>query len=88
VCCAFIRASNLTKTDGSANTDLVIFADLVWFDRSGKRLATVGEPGRHTRPALSPDEKQVAVDRFDPQSRRDRPTANGASLKSGRGLRQ
>ena len=43
---------------GAAQND-----QLVWFDRTGKRLGTVGEPGQHVRLALSPDEKQVAVDR-------------------------
>jgi len=41
---------------------------LAWFDRAGKRLGSVGEPGAHTNPALSPDEKKVAVGRFDPQT--------------------
>ena len=36
---------------------------LTWFDRSGKRLDTVGRSGSHAAPALSPDESQVAVGR-------------------------
>jgi eukaryotic-like serine/threonine-protein kinase len=44
---------------------------LVWFDRAGKRLGTVGEPRRYYQPALSPDEKQVAVDRLDPRGTED-----------------
>jgi Tol biopolymer transport system component len=35
---------------------------LTWFDRAGKRLGTVGEPGRYSGPVLSPDEKQIAVE--------------------------
>jgi Tol biopolymer transport system component len=46
---------------GAAQVD-----QLVWFDRAGKRLGTVGEPGRYIRPSLSPDEKQVAIEREDP----------------------
>jgi Tol biopolymer transport system component len=41
---------------------------LTWFDRGGKRLATVGEPGSEFNPQLSPDEKQVVVDRAVPQT--------------------
>ena len=36
---------------------------MVWYDRAGKRLGTVGEPGVYGRPRLSPDQKQLAVDR-------------------------
>jgi Tol biopolymer transport system component len=35
--------------------------ELVWFDRSGKKLATIGEPGDYSTPDLSPDEKRFAV---------------------------
>ena len=34
---------------------------LVWRDRSGKRLGTVGEPGGYVHLALSPSQKRVAV---------------------------
>jgi len=45
---------------------------LVWFDRQGKRLGTVGEPGSYTNPSLSPDGKRLAVGRADPATgRRD-----------------
>ena len=40
--------------------------ELVWFDRSGKRLQSVGDPAVYSSPALSPDEKRLAVDRLDP----------------------
>jgi Tol biopolymer transport system component len=40
-------------------------SQLVWFDRSGKRLATLGEPTRYGRFDLSPDGKQVAFERLD-----------------------
>jgi len=42
--------------------------ELVWFDRHGRRLDRVGEPGEYTNPALSPDEKNLLVSRMDPQS--------------------
>ncbi|HEV8231856.1 MAG TPA: hypothetical protein VGQ75_05880, partial [Thermoanaerobaculia bacterium] len=34
---------------------------LVWFDRSGRRLSTVGEAGDYSTPRLSPDGKKLAV---------------------------
>ncbi|HJZ97750.1 MAG TPA: protein kinase [Candidatus Solibacter sp.] len=37
-------------------------ATLVWFDRSGNRLATIGEPARFSKIALSPDERRVVVE--------------------------
>src|SRR5204862_5340667 len=36
---------------------------MVWYDRAGKRLGTVGELGRYGPPRLSPDQKQLAVER-------------------------
>ncbi len=41
--------------------------ELVWFDRQGRRLGTVGEPGNYSVPALSPDENTLAVRRTDTQ---------------------
>ncbi|MDA2925238.1 hypothetical protein MYX65_11425, partial [Acidobacteria bacterium AH-259-L09] len=35
---------------------------LVWFDRGGKQLRSVGESGPYRQIVLSPDEKRVAVD--------------------------
>ena len=43
--------------------------DLVWFDRAGKRLGSVGESQEYSNPALSPDEKKLVVSRMDPQIR-------------------
>jgi eukaryotic-like serine/threonine-protein kinase len=42
---------------------------LTWVDRTGKLLATVGTPGGIEAPRLSPDGKQVATVRIDPQTR-------------------
>jgi serine/threonine protein kinase/Tol biopolymer transport system component len=36
---------------------------LTWFDRSGRRIGTVGPPATYSAPALSPDESKVAVGR-------------------------
>jgi eukaryotic-like serine/threonine-protein kinase len=41
---------------------------LVWFDRSGKQLSVLTPPGTYNAPALSPDEKKVAVSRLDLQT--------------------
>jgi Tol biopolymer transport system component/DNA-binding winged helix-turn-helix (wHTH) protein len=49
------------RTFGQATTELV------WFDRKGNRVGRVGEPANYSLPALSPDEKRLAVARIDPQ---------------------
>jgi len=41
---------------------------LQWFDRSGKRLETVGPPGDFLSLDLSPDGRRVATQRVDPQT--------------------
>ena len=43
---------------------------LAWFDRHGKLLSILGEPGRYSNPALSPDEQRVAVERTDSKTSR------------------
>ncbi|PWT91666.1 MAG: hypothetical protein C5B55_07750 [Blastocatellia bacterium] len=48
---------------GEINTN-----QLVWFDRTGKQLDALTPPGSYSAPALSPDEKRVAVSRVDPQT--------------------
>ena len=39
---------------------------LTWYNRQGKKLATVGEQAVYSGPALSPDGKRLAVGRLDP----------------------
>jgi serine/threonine protein kinase len=39
---------------------------LVWYDRNGKRLGAIGSTGYYSNPALSPDERTVAVVRREP----------------------
>ena len=39
---------------------------LTWFDRSGKKLGTLGKPAVYFAPTLSPDGKSLAVCRTDP----------------------
>ena len=43
-------------------------SQLIWFDRSGKQLSALTQPGSNNAPSLSPDEKQVAVSRVDPNT--------------------
>lgn len=43
--------------------------DLTWFDRTGKRLGTLGPAGAFNNPSLSPDEKRLAVSLIDPLGR-------------------
>jgi Tol biopolymer transport system component len=63
----FFTSSNgvLAYRTGAPGADL----ELVWFDRSGKRLSTIGSPGRFTNPALSPDERWLAVGKVDLQAK-------------------
>lgn len=58
-----VSASGLAYVAGVAG---ISNTQLTWFDRAGRRLAVVGDPGDYTNPALSPDGKRVAVGRRDP----------------------
>ncbi|MGP8245250.1 MAG: TolB family protein, partial [Bryobacteraceae bacterium] len=42
---------------------------LQWFDRNGRKLGTVSDPADFSSPALSPDEKKLAVGIMDPQTK-------------------
>ena len=44
---------------------------LNWFDRSGKQLGTLGQPGMYRNPRLSPDGSRVAVEMVDSSRNRD-----------------
>jgi serine/threonine protein kinase/Tol biopolymer transport system component len=46
-------------------------SQLQWFDRSGKRLSTIGAPARYANPRISPDGRKVAVDIDDSESNTD-----------------
>ena len=43
-------------------------SQLMWIDRSGKPLGTIGAPGDYSRPKLSHDGRRVAVEVFDPKA--------------------
>jgi eukaryotic-like serine/threonine-protein kinase len=42
---------------------------LTWFDRSGKRLGTIGESAMYSGPSFSPGEDRLAVSIADPETR-------------------
>jgi serine/threonine protein kinase/Tol biopolymer transport system component len=44
-------------------------SQLIWFDRHGKQVGTVGPPDLVSNPKLSPDGKRVAVDQTDTDGR-------------------
>ena len=44
---------------------------LTWFDRRGRRIGALGEPGVYVRPVLSPDENSLAVCREDSPTNSD-----------------
>jgi serine/threonine protein kinase/Tol biopolymer transport system component len=46
------------RTGGSAN-----LSQMVWVNRKGEKLETVGQPGVYTSPALSPDGNKLAIER-------------------------
>lgn len=49
------------RSESSDNTQLI------WFDRGGKQLGTVGPTGVYNTPCLSPDEKRIAFGGVEPQ---------------------
>ncbi len=44
------------------------FDQLTWLDRQGRRVGTVTEPGGYNSMGLSPDGRQVAISRTDPEN--------------------
>ena len=46
--------------------------ELIWFDRSGKQVGTVGLPMQDIHPAISPDGKRIAVSRAESPSTNSR----------------
>jgi eukaryotic-like serine/threonine-protein kinase len=45
------------------------FGQMVWLNRKGQKLGTVGQPDIYTNPALSPDGTKLAVGRGEPNKR-------------------
>ena len=46
----------------------LVATQLTWFDRGGKVIGAVGAPGAFSQPALSPNERTIAVQRVDPET--------------------
>jgi serine/threonine protein kinase len=70
-------APQLAAFSASAKQELVYASDggvtaagleLAWFDRGGKRIASLGNPAAISRVFLSPDQKSVTVSLVDPSS--------------------
>jgi serine/threonine protein kinase/Tol biopolymer transport system component len=61
--------------------DVPVPSRLVWFDRGGKELGSVGEPDLYGNLRLSPDGRKLALDIFD--SRRSRSEVWAVDLSSG-----
>jgi len=60
---AFAVGENGTVVyNGSAGSTTSVLA---WYDRSGRELSRLGEPGAMANPSLSPDDGHVAMDRID-----------------------
>jgi Tol biopolymer transport system component len=57
---------SMDSTFIGANMPGLLRGQLTWFDRGGRVLSTVGEPGIYRIPVLSPDEQFVALERGDP----------------------
>jgi len=57
----------------SANGEVLAYlsgertSKLVWLDRTGKEIGTVGQPANYFLPRLSPDGQKLAVDLIDPK---------------------
>ncbi len=46
-------------------------SELIWLDREGRRLGTIGTPGYYWTPRLSHDERKVAIDKSDSSGKGD-----------------
>ena len=60
------EASPCRRTGGVLAYRPIGETQLTWFDRGGRLVESIGSPGLYRNPALSSDEKRVAVNRLDP----------------------
>jgi Tol biopolymer transport system component len=69
------RASSAFSVSGNGRLIYGSFkspaTQLIWFDRSGKPLGSIGGSAVYRRPSLSPDEKTIVVTRVDPETQQD-----------------
>ena len=61
----YLAATSAMATAGTRGN---IQGQLTWFDRTGRIIGVVGDPGVYRTLALSPDGKRVAFERADPQN--------------------
>jgi len=67
-----IRSMSLAPVSVSENGVLVYQTvgktnrQLIWFDRSGRQIAPIGEPGDYGPPRISPDGRRIVVGRIEP----------------------
>jgi eukaryotic-like serine/threonine-protein kinase len=61
-------AQQPSVSTGNAGPRGAIEGRLTWFDRQGRKVGTIGEPGVYRTLTISPDGKRVAVERTDPQT--------------------
>ena len=59
-------AFSVSQTGGILAYRQVADTQLIWFNRSGVQLEPIAPPAPYGNPALSPDQRQVAVNRLDP----------------------
>jgi serine/threonine protein kinase/dipeptidyl aminopeptidase/acylaminoacyl peptidase len=62
----FSVSENGVLLHGPRSTSAV--SQLIWFDRAGKQISSLGTPSNQANPKISPDGKKVAVDITDPQT--------------------
>jgi eukaryotic-like serine/threonine-protein kinase len=61
-----IYSGGIATDNGPARGN--IQGQLTWYDREGKSLGAIGDPGLYRTLAISPDGKRVAFERADPQN--------------------
>jgi serine/threonine protein kinase len=66
----FHAAFSASRTGLLAYASSAASAELMWFDRTGKKGSSIGTPGEYVDFRLSPDDEQLALAEVDPQSHR------------------
>jgi Tol biopolymer transport system component len=93
---AFVRVQrrasfSVSQTGVIAYRQGIPTSQLTWFDRAGRRLESVGAPGRQINPAISPDGSRIVVTRLAPsiteseiwllEPRGERPLTSGPGME-------
>jgi len=64
----FGHAAFSASKDGVLAYESAPLLELAWFDRSGKLLETLGEPGEYSSLSLSSDDQRLAYELLDPET--------------------